>query len=650
MLVIPFRYKLTLILVTMILSLVAVVDFISLQNIESRFRTLIDDNLQKTQRFVNQRLEDGYDQLYASAVSAGDLKLVYDLLVDDSLSEATRNDIVAQELLPSLIGIDFMIVLDGDARERGVSDLVEGIQLSASTLLAHLDDHRLLNEVLEGEPSVGHVFIEQSMMQVVAVPVFIGEQMVGCVVLGKHFSQQHLEDISETVGAVVGIVEQQRLLMSSKWEERAYFAKKLEDLGEERLFSNSKTTQISLLGERFLIRHITDENLFFPDYVVAKSLDAELVFVDNIRTSTVLVSALALLVSLLLSLLVATGISKPIERLRLATKEVEDENFSHRVPVVGGDEFSTLSKSFNNMMHGLQEKQAIRATLDKSVSREVATHLLDHGAVLGGESLESSVLFADIRGFTELSERLTETQLIELLNDYFSNMNHCILSRDGVIDKFIGDAIMAIFGAPVKTTNHALCALTAAMDMIAALEAFNRHALERYQCQLRIGVGVNTGRVVAGLVGSSDRMNYTVLGDQVNIASRVEGLSKYYGVALIVTEATLEALPAKEKAERWTFRYLDRVQVKGRSTGLAVYEPLARSESVDAMVDLYDQAMAALMEEDFSGAMDRLRELRTIYPNDLASERLFARCERYVELPEVFSHEYQACVRVFDHK
>jgi len=647
---IPFRYKLTITLVAMILLLVGVVDFISLQNIESRFRVLIDENLQKTQRFVNQRLEDGYDQLYASAVSAADLKLVYDLLVDDSLSEATRNDIVAQELLPSLIGIDFMMVLDGDAQDHGVSDLVEGIEFSASELLGRLEGHRLFEAVLQGEPSVGHVFIGNVMMQVVAVPVFIGEQMVGCVVLGKHFSQKHLEKISATVDAVVGIVEQQRLVMSSRWEAKAHFAKRLDEIGEERLFSYNQTTQILLLDERFLIRHTTDENRFFPDYVVAKSLDAELVFVDGIRTSTLLVSGLGVLVSLLLSLLVAAGISKPIDRLRQATKEVEKENFSHRVTVAGSDEFAALGNAFNNMMRGLQEKQAIRETLDKSVSREVAAHLLDKGSILGGESLESSVLFADIRGFTELSERLTETQLIELLNDYFSKMNRCILSRDGVIDKFIGDAIMAIFGAPIKTTSHAVCALNAAMDMIAALDDFNRDAGERYGCQLRIGVGINTGRVVAGLVGSSDRMNYTVLGDQVNIASRIEGLSKYYGASLLITEATLQGLPDKEKEQQWIFRYLDRVQVKGRSTGLAIYEPLMRSEAASIIVDRYAQAMAELMDERFDQAAEMLSALLNLYPHDRASELLLERCEGYVTNPEVFSLEYRDEVRIFDHK
>jgi len=646
----PFRYRLTIILVAMIVLLVATLDFISLRNIELRFRTLIDNNLQQTQGLVDQRLGDGYDQLYASGVIAADLKLVYDLLVDSGLSDATRNDMVSEELLPSLIGIDFMGVVDGDGQWRGVNDIDEAVNVSFSTLLEQLPSHSVLSQVLEGEASVGHLFIGGTMIQVVAIPVFIGEQMLGAVLLGKHFSQVHLDEISQTVDAVVGLIEQQTLVMSSSWPAQESFSRRLQNLGEEAMFTHNATLQVVLMGERYLIRHTTDENRFFPDYLVAKSLDAELLFVDGIRATTLWVSGLGVLVALLLSLLVAAGIAKPLERLRLATREVADENFSHRVPIKGADEFSALGLAFNNMMQGLEEKQVIRDALDKSVSREIASHLLDHGAVLGGESLDSSVLFADIRGFTELSERLTESQLIELLNRYFSKMNVCILSHDGVIDKFIGDAIMAIFGAPIKTPDHALSALTAALDMIVALDDFNNDIGERYGCQLRIGVGINTGRVVAGVVGSPDRMNYTVLGDQVNIASRIEGLSKYYGVSLIITEATLQELPAKEIEGQWTFRYLDRVQVKGRSTGLAVYEPLIRGEAVDGMVASYDRAMVAIMSEHFGEALEVLSTLLSLYPNDRASELLRTRCEGYLKNPELFSREYQSGVRIFDHK
>jgi len=195
-----------------------------------------------------------------------------------------------------------------------------------------------------------------------------------------------------------------------------------------------------------------------------------------------------------------------------------------------------------------------------------------------------------------------------------------------------------------------VCALNAAMDMIAALDDFNRDAGERYGCQLRIGVGINTGRVVAGLVGSSDRMNYTVLGDQVNIASRIEGLSKYYGVSLIITEATLQRLPDTEKEQQWIFRYLDRVQVKGRSTGLAIYEPLMRSKAAGIMVDRYAQAMALMMAERFSEAAEVLSALLSLYPHDRASELLLVRCEGYVTHPDLFSREYQSQVRIFEHK
>jgi adenylate cyclase len=190
--------------------------------------------------------------------------------------------------------------------------------------------------------------------------------------------------------------------------------------------------------------------------------------------------------------------------------------------------------------------------------------MLQRGVTLGGEEREASVLFADIRGFTTISEKLPPPELLHLLNAYLGHMSRVIEGEKGVIDKYIGDEVMAIFGAPLLLEDHAVRAVAAGIGMLKELNRFN--AEEGLPSPLRIGIGIATGPVVAGNVGSPERLNYTVLGDTVNIASRLQGLTKEYGVPLIMSEGTRERVAAV-----FPCRLLAKVAVRGRQQETALY-------------------------------------------------------------------------------
>jgi len=205
---------------------------------------------------------------------------------------------------------------------------------------------------------------------------------------------------------------------------------------------------------------------------------------------------------------------------------------------------------------------------------EMDQHLDDEVISLEGQNREMSVLFTDVRGFTAISEQLQPKELTRLMNDFLTPMTRIIHKHRGTIDKYMGDAIMAFWGAPLKDAQHAEHALAAAMEMVETLEQMQTHFQDNGWPEIKIGVGLNTGPMSVGNMGSEFRMAYTVLGDAVNLSSRLEGLTKTYGVNIIVSDTT------RHTVSTYLYRKLDHVRVKGKQQPVAIYEPLGQKEQV----------------------------------------------------------------------
>lgn len=327
-----------------------------------------------------------------------------------------------------------------------------------------------------------------------------------------------------------------------------------------------ETFLLTLARERFLsILVPIDSRLSLPlSALVQRSYDEALAPLYALRRRIAGIGVGALVVALLIGVGLAGGITSPVQTLVAGMREVLRGNFSHRLKVKREDEIGFLARSFNEMVGGLEEREKIRDVMHKVVSPEVAHELLQRGVALGGEVREVSVLFADIRGFTSISEELSPPELIQLLNDYLSRMSRVIEGEKGVIYKYIGDEVMAIFGTPLPLTDHAVRAVSAAVGMLKELSRFN--AEQGKASPLRIGIGIATGPVVAGNVGSTERLNYTVLGDTVNVASRLQGLTKEYGVPLILSGSTYDKVSLS-----FSCRFLGKVAVRGRQQETSLY-------------------------------------------------------------------------------
>ena len=306
--------------------------------------------------------------------------------------------------------------------------------------------------------------------------------------------------------------------------------------------------------------------------LVQRSLEKELRPFRELRMAVLLLSFAGLLLSAFGALFIARSVTQPVLELAAAARDVQDGNYERQVHIAQQDELGTLATAFNRMMKGLAERDRVRSLLGKVVSPAIAEKLLSRDVTLGGEEREVTVLFSDLRGFTTFSESRSPTEIVAILNDYFTRMSAAIEKHHGVVDKYIGDGIMALFGAPVGYDDDAGNALAAALAMQEALEEFNRDLASRGIPSIRMGIGIATAMVVAGNLGSPNRLNYTVVGDGVNLAARLEGLCKpdALNATIIAAESTIQR--AKRK---FNVKPLGTTPVRGKAQAVEVYAVLS---------------------------------------------------------------------------
>jgi adenylate cyclase len=264
----------------------------------------------------------------------------------------------------------------------------------------------------------------------------------------------------------------------------------------------------------------------------------------------------------------------------------------------------------------------------------IADQLVASGAeALGGQSVPATVLFSDIRGFTPITEKLGAQGTVSLLNEYFTLMVEAIQSEEGMLDKFIGDAIMAAFGIPVGHSDDPDRAVRAAIKMIQALTVWNRQRQDEGKPPVNIGIGLNTDSVVAGNIGSKKRMDYTIIGDGVNLASRLESACKAYGCQIIASEFTFKALKAT-----YTTRELDVVVVKGKSQPVGIYEVMdhhteATYPHLMEALRRFRDGIAHYRKRRFEDAIAAFREVHELNPADKAAQIYIDRSEYFIATP-----------------
>ena len=285
------------------------------------------------------------------------------------------------------------------------------------------------------------------------------------------------------------------------------------------------------------------------------------------------------------SLILGHWVVRPLQVLVAAMQRVQRGDLSGEVALVRGDEIGALAHTYNFMVRGLRERERLKDAFNRYVSRQVYEKFEAGEITLTGQMRRATVLFSDIRSFTTLSEQLTPTEVVAMLNEYFNVMVEIVFEYDGLLNKFIGDALMAIYNVPLDQTLPELRAVQTAVKMMHSLDRLNAERARRQAFPIQIGIGINTGPVVAGNIGHERRLEYTVIGDAVNLAQRLESHTKVAGATVLISASTYQAVASWVQA-----RQLEPVKVKGKAEAVALYAIDGFLPGVDVDAILADTA------------------------------------------------------------
>ena len=428
---------------------------------------------------------------------------------------------------------------------------------------------------------------------------------------------------------------------------------KIEDLQEERrryegvlgkllgaAEAGNKPVAGELLGELDDLRDDFDRKIDAARNEMRRLAGAAVIgtraYQRRVVTIGVALLAIAALLGLTVAALVTLGLVRPVRRLLLGTAAVEHGALDTVVPVTSRDEIGSLTQSFNSMVGELRVKARIRDTFGKYVDPRIVAGLLDRPELTEakGSRREMTILFCDMKGFTALSEGMTPAALVNVLNRYITVMSEPVRRNNGIIDKYIGDGIMAFWGPPFTgTDDHSGPACLAALDQLAGLAGFRAElpeitGLRRGFPEVDIRIGIATGDVVVGNIGSEQTRNYTVIGDTVNLASRLEAANKTYGTRALVSEGT-----NRFAADLVETREIDQVLVVGKTEPQRIFELLGRKGEVSgerlALRDAFGTALAAYRRKNWGEARAGFEGCLEIVPGDGPSTALLRRIAQF---------------------
>lgn len=348
-----------------------------------------------------------------------------------------------------------------------------------------------------------------------------------------------------------------------------------------------------------------------------------------------IVTLLAAIVGFVFALLVSSGITRPVRLLLAGTREVEAGRFDKAIPVSTQDEIGELAAAFNRMIEQLRHNERIRETFGRYIDPKVVQGLIDRPEVaIDGQRRVMTIMFCDMSGFTSMSEGMTPRGLVKVMNHYFTVMSGPIRNNRGIIDKYIGDAIMSYWGPPfIEEGEQGLLAGLAAIEMAEQVPALQKQLPDLLgirampvPCDLRIGIA--TGEVLTGSIGSELMMSFTVMGDAVNLASRLELVNKIYGTRILISQATADAIEAGLE-----LREIDRLAVAGQSAPQAIFEVMGKTGTLSAAQESlrshYIAGLAAYRLRRFDEARIAFNAALESFPGDGPSRTLLARIAQF---------------------
>jgi len=501
-------------------------------------------------------------------------------------------------------------------RSQGSTDMLMIVDLDYNVLidtqtqgfaLVEGEWRQLLDEADASDDGVADMIITVAgqPFQLIALPLYLPRQ-VAWTIGGFALDSEFVNVVKETIVSEVSLVRRQpgepmSVIASTLPVDRQVMLAQQLNLSPD-LFSQLQLINFDNEEYTTLLRRLYGESGDDLQVmaVIQRSYDENNANVVQFRRLLIQFYLIVFVVSLLAVLLLARSITNPLSKLAHVVKRIQEGDYDRVVAINSRDEIGELAESVNSMAKGLAEKEKVRDLLGKVVSHQIAEQLLNNPVELGGEERVVTILFSDIRGFTTYCEGLPPQQVLKELNKVLSRISNIIEAHAGVVDKYNGDAVMALFGAPVQGEQDASNAMAASLEIIAAMTEI--------ESSLGACVGINTGLVVAGNLGSSNRLNYSVIGDTVNLAARLEGLTRYYNVSNIVSAASKAAAP------EFHYRELDLVRVAGKTEAVQIFELLAHAgELSDAQkeeTELFAQALADYRAQKWDAAVSGFSNLQ----------------------------------------
>ena len=472
-------------------------------------------------------------------------------------------------LLGRLVNADFLVLVndqDGTVIADTLQPALIGVEPTWSNLI---NSARILDRAGEYPEAADVVIVNGHPYHLTVLP-FFNPELVAWLGLGFELNQTFTENFKKTISADVSVLFKDT---DQLWHINGSTMPDSTQGDLQSQFNNIPNQGLDSLLTLDNADYVTmakpiSQDLRTVEIVLQRSLKEQLAPYEELQGVLFTIFALGLAILAAGIVFISRTVTHPLLLLAQGARRIRDGDYQQQVIIAHQDEFGELAQSFNGMVKGLIEKEKVRDLLGKVVSPQIANELLSKNLELGGEEIELTVLFCDMRDFTTLCEGKTPQQILQLLNEYFSAISGVIESNGGVVDKYIGDAVMALFGAPVSYADAPSRAIRTALTIYKVLDEVNTSFSSRGLSTVTIGVGINTDTVVVGNVGSSTRLNYTALGDGVNLASRLEELTKRYGVNIIVSEFT------RNKASEFLYQELDMVRVKGKSVPVRIFSPL----------------------------------------------------------------------------
>lgn len=626
-----FRAKLLLSLTLLSLTLCGAALYLSLRAAEEAAHLRIEDDFRRSEGVLKRLIETRIaafseataaslsDALFRSQIGRSDSSDADLGLGDDQPAQANTLDevhgIFASADLPLFHRYPLVAVTASDGRlifsksqPKEFGSLLPGIE----PITLAMKGAQTAALVSGKDPGYAMVAPDGEVYLVLARPIVTAQGPVGVVIAGETV-RSLLDEVASITAATVSVHAASGEVASSgafvDIAERA----SVSDIGIHEIPTATArylalVTQLPGLGEQ-------------GRATLVRSLSAELApFVQRLRLAALWVVIIAAVVSIVVAILLSHLMTRPLLELEAAAQRLRGGDLNVSVATKSGDEIGHLAYVFNEMVIGLRQRDQIKATFKRYLAPAVVDELIKHPERLnlGGEKRELSILFSDLVGFTSLSEGRDAQELVGLLNEYFDEVGQAIVARGGTLDKFAGDSVMCFFGAPIAQSDHRARALLSGVDHLRVVDSVRERWAKLGRPLIDCRIGINTGEVVVGNIGSQDGQDYTVIGDPVNLASRLEGANKEYKSRFMVSEETLRGCEHLVET-----RELDLLRVKGKAHAVRVYEILGLAGSLSAtrreLMQIFAAGLAAYRASDFSAAAMLFAQALELDPKDGAS-------------------------------